>query len=107
VLPPAPETIELGRRTARTRTYGSGIRGPEIRVKQVIRRGTDVVKALALGARAVGIGRPILYGLALDGAAGVRGVLQVLKQELILALALCGRRRPLELDSEILVSHRR
>jgi 4-hydroxymandelate oxidase len=72
-----------------------------------IRRGTDVVKALALGARAVGIGRPILYGLALDGAAGVRGVLQVLKQELILALALCGRRRPLELDSEILVSHRR
>jgi 4-hydroxymandelate oxidase len=72
-----------------------------------IRRGTDVVKALALGARAVGIGRPILYGLALDGAAGVRGVLQVLKGELILALALCGRRRPQDLDSEILVAHRR
>jgi 4-hydroxymandelate oxidase len=72
-----------------------------------VRRGTDVVKALALGARAVGIGRPILYGLALDGAAGVRGVLQVLKGELILALALCGRRRPQDLDSEILVAHRR
>jgi 4-hydroxymandelate oxidase len=72
-----------------------------------IRRGTDVVKALALGARAVGIGRPILYGLALDGAAGVRGLLHVLKEELILALALCGRRRPLELNSDILVSHPR
>jgi isopentenyl diphosphate isomerase/L-lactate dehydrogenase-like FMN-dependent dehydrogenase len=72
-----------------------------------IRRGTDVVKALALGARAVGIGRPILYGLALEGAAGVRGALQVLKEELTLALALCGRRRPRELDREILVSHRR
>jgi 4-hydroxymandelate oxidase len=70
-----------------------------------IRRGTDVVKALALGARAVGIGRPVLYGLALDGAAGVRGVLQVLRQELTLALALCGQRRPRELDREILVAH--
>jgi 4-hydroxymandelate oxidase len=70
-----------------------------------IRRGTDVVKALALGARAVGIGRPILYGLALDGAAGVRGVLQVLKEELTLTLTLCGARRPQELNSEILVSH--
>jgi 4-hydroxymandelate oxidase len=68
-----------------------------------IRRGTDVVKALALGARAVGIGRPVLYGLALDGAAGVRGVLQLLREELILALALCGRRRPQELDREILI----
>jgi 4-hydroxymandelate oxidase len=72
-----------------------------------IRRGTDVVKALALGARAVGIGRPILYGLALDGAVGVRGVLHVLREELILALALCGRRRPRELGREILVSHPR
>ena len=72
-----------------------------------IRRGTDVVVALALGARAVGVGRPILYGLALDGAAGVRGVLRVLREELILALALCGRRRPRELDAEILVTHRR
>jgi 4-hydroxymandelate oxidase len=72
-----------------------------------IRRGTDVVKALALGARAVGIGRPVLYGLALDGEAGVRGVLQLLREELTLALALCGRRRPQELNSEILVAHRR
>ena len=72
-----------------------------------IRRGTDVVKALALGAHAVGIGRPILYGLALDGAAGVRGVLQVLKTELILALALCGRRRPQDVDADILVAHPR
>ena len=72
-----------------------------------IRRGTDVVKALALGACAVGIGRPVLYGLALAGAAGVRGVLQVLREELTLAMALCGRRRPHELNSKILVSHGR
>jgi 4-hydroxymandelate oxidase len=59
------------------------------------------------GVRAVGIGRPVLYGLALDEPAGVRGVLHLLREELILALALCGQRRPQELDREILVSHRR
>lgn len=68
-----------------------------------IRRGTDIVKALALGARAVGIGRPILYGLALDGEAGVRAVLGLLRQELVLAMALCGRRRPSDLGRDVLV----
>ncbi|MGE3634132.1 MAG: alpha-hydroxy acid oxidase [Sandaracinaceae bacterium] len=55
-----------------------------------VRRGTDVVKALALGARAVLIGRPILYGLALGGQAGVERVLAVLEEEIDLAMALCG-----------------
>jgi 4-hydroxymandelate oxidase len=55
-----------------------------------IRRGTDVLKALALGADAVGVGRPILWGLAVDGEAGARHVLELLREELDLAMALCG-----------------
>lgn len=55
-----------------------------------IRRGTDVVKALALGAKAVLIGRPLLWGLSLNGEAGVISVLEMLRQELDLALVLCG-----------------
>ena len=55
-----------------------------------IRRGTDVLKALALGARAVFVGRPTLWGLAVDGAAGVRGVLGLLREELELAMVLAG-----------------
>lgn len=55
-----------------------------------IRRGTDVVKALALGASAVAIGRPVLWGLAVDGEKGVTAVLEQLRAELGRALALCG-----------------
>jgi 4-hydroxymandelate oxidase len=55
-----------------------------------IRRGTDVVKALALGATAVGIGRPVMWGLANGGEAGVRAVLELLREELDHTLALCG-----------------
>jgi 4-hydroxymandelate oxidase len=55
-----------------------------------IRHGTDVLKALALGARAVLIGRPILWGLAVNGQAGVRDVLALLRAELELAMALSG-----------------
>jgi isopentenyl diphosphate isomerase/L-lactate dehydrogenase-like FMN-dependent dehydrogenase len=56
-----------------------------------VRRGTDVLKALALGARAVLVGRPILWGLAVDGEAGARHVLELLHAELELAMALSGR----------------
>jgi isopentenyl diphosphate isomerase/L-lactate dehydrogenase-like FMN-dependent dehydrogenase len=55
-----------------------------------VRRGTDVVKALALGAKAVLIGRPYLYGLAVDGEAGVKRVLDLLRAELETAMALMG-----------------
>jgi isopentenyl diphosphate isomerase/L-lactate dehydrogenase-like FMN-dependent dehydrogenase len=55
-----------------------------------IRRGLDVMKALALGATAVQVGRPILWGLASGGQAGVEGVLAMLRQELDLAMALAG-----------------
>ena len=63
----------------------------EILIDGGVRRGTDVLKALALGARAVCIGRPYLWGLAADGEAGVRDVLRILKDELALAMALAGR----------------
>lgn len=55
-----------------------------------IRRGTDVLKALALGADAVVIGRPVLWGLALAGKAGVEQVLEMLRSELDRAMTLCG-----------------
>ncbi len=55
-----------------------------------IRRGTDILKALALGARAVLIGRPALWGLAAKGAEGVYRVLEMLRAELELAMALAG-----------------
>jgi 4-hydroxymandelate oxidase len=56
-----------------------------------IRRGTDVIKALALGANAVQIGRPYLWGLGVAGAEGVTRVVQILRKELELAMALMGR----------------
>ncbi|GIW52722.1 MAG: alpha-hydroxy-acid oxidizing enzyme [Gemmatimonadales bacterium] len=65
-----------------------------------IRRGTDVAKALALGARAVLVGRPCFYGLAVAGAEGVRRVLELLKSELELTLALLGCRNPREVTRE-------
>jgi 4-hydroxymandelate oxidase len=55
-----------------------------------IRRGTDVFKALCLGARAVLVGRPVLAGLAVDGAAGAQRVLDILLGEFDNALQLAG-----------------
>jgi 4-hydroxymandelate oxidase len=55
-----------------------------------VRRGSDVIKAIALGARAVLVGRPVLWGLAADGRAGVAAALGILRRELDLAMALCG-----------------
>lgn len=62
----------------------------EVYVDGGIRRGTDVLKALALGARAVLLGRPVLWGLAVDGESGVYHVLQLLRAEFELAMALAG-----------------
>jgi len=55
-----------------------------------VRRGTDILKALALGAKAVCVGRPVLWGLAVDGEEGVRDVLRILIEEFDLAMALAG-----------------
>ncbi len=62
----------------------------EVFIDGGIRRGTDVLKALALGARAVLLGRPILWGLSVAGQAGAERVLGILAEELELAMALCG-----------------
>jgi 4-hydroxymandelate oxidase len=56
-----------------------------------VRRGTDIVKAIANGAAAVQIGRPYLWGLGVDGSAGVTRVVEILRKELELAMALMGR----------------
>lgn len=55
-----------------------------------VRQGTDVLKALALGARAVFVGRPVLWGLACGGRQGVEQVLGMLREELKLAMQLAG-----------------
>ena len=59
-----------------------------------VRRGSDVVKALALGARAVLAGRGPLWGLAVDGEDGARAVLELLRDEIVRALQLVGARTP-------------
>jgi 4-hydroxymandelate oxidase len=67
-----------------------------------IRRGTDMVKALARGAQAVLLGRPVLWGLAVDGEAGVGRVLDLLLAEFDLALALCGCRSPQDITPDLI-----
>ena len=62
----------------------------EIYVDGGIRRGSDVLKAVALGARAVLVGRPVLWGLCVDGEQGASQVLEILRRELDEAMLLCG-----------------
>lgn len=81
----APATIEVLPRCAEA--VGGQI---PILLDGGVRRGLDVLKAVALGASAVQIGRPVLWGLAVNGQAGVETVLGLLRQELDLALALAG-----------------
>lgn len=64
------------------------------------RRGTDVFKALALGATAVGIGRPILWGLGAFGEAGVDRVMEIMQRELRLVMGNCGTARIAEIERE-------
>ena len=80
----------------------AGDRGP-ILFDGGVRRGTDVLMALALGATAVGIGRPILWGLAVDGEAGVGRVLDILTAELEHVLALTGVPRVADLNPDLVV----
>jgi 4-hydroxymandelate oxidase len=72
-----------------------------------VRRGTDVFKALALGATAVGIGRPYIWGLGAFGQPGVERVLDILNNELRLAMAGCGTRSVKEITPASLIEIRR
>jgi isopentenyl diphosphate isomerase/L-lactate dehydrogenase-like FMN-dependent dehydrogenase len=67
-----------------------------------VRRGTDVLKALAYGARAVLVGRPILWGLAVEGETGVKSVLEMLRQELDLAMGLAGCPRLTDISRDLI-----
>jgi len=73
----------------------------EIYVDGGIRRGTDVLRALALGARAVLVGRPVVWGLATGGEEGARSVLETLTLETAEALALAGARSPAEVGNDL------
>ncbi len=73
-----PEVVDAARNRCRVWVDGG------------LRRGSDVLKALAMGAEAVLVGRPVLWGLAVDGAEGVAAVLRQLSGELTEAMALCG-----------------
>jgi 4-hydroxymandelate oxidase len=70
------------------------------------RRGTDILKALALGARAVLLGRPSIWGLAAYGSVGVRGVLEMLQSELARNMALCGKPDIKSIDRTLVKIHR-
>lgn len=73
----------------------------EVYVDGGIRRGTDVLKALALGARAVMVGRPVLWALAANGAEGVAHALGLLRAELELVMALAGRPTIASIDASV------
>ncbi|NXW96075.1 HAOX1 oxidase, partial [Larus smithsonianus] len=70
-----------------------------------VRKGTDVLKALALGAKAVFIGRPLIWGLVYQGEEGAKEVLQMLKEEFRLAMALTGCRRVGEIGRTLIRGH--
>ena len=85
-----PEIVEASRGQA------------EVYVDSGVRRGSDVIKALALGAKAVAIGRPLFWGLAIDGADGVHGVLELLREEISRALGYCGQTDVNDLESGVI-----
>ncbi|MFT3866742.1 MAG: alpha-hydroxy acid oxidase [Solirubrobacterales bacterium] len=78
----------------------------EVYVDGGFRRGSEVVKALALGARAVLVGRPYMFGLAAYGEAGVRRVLEILKLEFEVALGLSGCVSPADVGRDIVIADR-
>lgn len=84
-LDASPATIEVLARVVDA-VAGRG----EVLLDGGVRRGADVIKAIALGARAVLVGRPVLWGLATGGREGVAAALGMLRRELDLAMALCG-----------------
>ena len=90
----APSTISVLREIA------DAVAGDaDIILDSGIRRGGDVVKALALGATACGIGKAMLYGLAAEGQSGVTGVIEMLRREIDLAMAMSGARQVADIST--------
>ena len=73
----------------------------EVYIDSGVRRGSDVVKALALGVRAVAVGRPLYWGLAVDGANGMHGVLELLREEIDRCMAYCGQTSVQDLEANL------
>ena len=99
-LDTAPPTCEILPHVA----DAVGDRG-EIYVDGGIRRGSDVLKAMALGARAVLVGRPILWGLCVNGEQGAIKILEILRRELDEAMLLCGCTNLSDIDRSLLARH--
>lgn len=70
-----------------------------------VRRGTDVLKALALGATAVGVGKPVFFALAVDGESGVTRMLDLLRTEIESAMAICGCQTIDDISSILVTRH--
>jgi len=77
----------------------------DIFIDSGIRRGIDILKALALGAKAVLVGRPIIWGLTSDGASGVYDILCLLQEELKLAMTLCGAKNIAEITPDLIFNN--
>ncbi|MBN9032016.1 MAG: alpha-hydroxy-acid oxidizing enzyme [Rhizobiales bacterium 63-7] len=75
----------------------------EVHMDGGIRSGQDVLKAVALGAKGTYIGRPFLYGLGAGGKQGVTDVLEIIRKEMDVTMALCGRRNIQDIDKSILL----
>jgi isopentenyl diphosphate isomerase/L-lactate dehydrogenase-like FMN-dependent dehydrogenase len=72
-----------------------------------IRRGSDVLKALALGAQAVLLARPCVWGLAAYGAAGVQNLVELIQTEFARSMVMCGRVNIRSIDNSVVRIHRR
>ncbi|CAN7532409.1 alpha-hydroxy acid oxidase [Rhizobium sp. LjRoot30] len=75
----------------------------EVHIDGGIRSGQDVLKAVALGAKGTYIGRPFLYGLGADGKRGVTTALEIIRKEMDITMALCGKRNIADVDKNILL----
>lgn len=103
----SPATAHVLPAIARALAEAGGGRDPEnmaLLVDGGIRRGVDVLRALALGADAALIGRPVLWGLTLAGEAGVARMLELLRHEFMVAMALAGCRNVAEISRDLLDS---
>ena len=91
-------------RVHRRKSESAGIEAPQSRqCRGGVRRGRDIFKALARGAKAVLVGRPLIYGLAAGGEEGVKRVIELLEEELVTCMQLCGCQTVEQIDRSFVV----